>query len=105
MHTAALPQTYFAPIEAAEYLGVTTRTMAQWRRTGRGPTYVRLGGLTSRVRYERARLDEWMRARQHLHTVDERSSTADVGWVRGEQQEGTRHLKPDPESVPRRSDT
>lgn len=78
MHTATLPQMYFSPAEAAKYLGITTRTMAQWRRTGRGPTYARLGGLTSRVRYEKSQLDQWMHSKQQTQTVAERSAALDT---------------------------
>ena len=74
IHTPALARTYLSPAEAAQYLGITTRTLAEWRRTGRGPAYVRLAGPTSRVRYDRADLDRWMRARLHAQTAAERSA-------------------------------
>ena len=73
MRTVALSPAYLCSAEAAEYLGVTSRTLARWRRTGCGPKYTRLGRLTGRVRYERAELDHWMQARQHSHTVAERT--------------------------------
>lgn len=76
MHTAAPPRTYLSPPETAGYLSIATRTLTEWRRSGRGPTYVRLGGPTGRVRYERAALDDWMRARQHTRTAAERNSPA-----------------------------
>lgn len=79
MHTAAPLHTYFNPPEAAEYLRVTVRTLIAWRRSGSGPKYLRLGGPTGRVRYERAQLDRWMRARQHAQTAAERSSASEAG--------------------------
>ena len=78
MHTAAHTRTYLTPAEAAVYLSITTRALTSWRRSGSGPRYVRLGGLTGRVRYERATLDEYMRARQHTQTAAERSSALDT---------------------------
>ncbi len=69
MCTAAPARTYMSPAETAGYLSVATRTLTEWRRTGRGPNYIRLGGQTGRVRYERAALDDWMRARQHTQTT------------------------------------
>ena len=41
--------------EAAEYLGLSVRTMNRYRVTGDGLPYYRLGG---RVRYVRAELDQ-----------------------------------------------
>ena len=79
MHMAAHTRTYLTPAEAATYLRVTARTLIAWRRSGSGPRYVRLGGLTGRVRYERATLDEWMRARQHTQTAAERRVQEAVG--------------------------
>lgn len=76
MHTAAPVQTYFSAAETAGYLSVTTRTLTEWRRSGRGPNYIRLGGPTGRVRYELAALDDWMRAREHTRTTAERNSPA-----------------------------
>ena len=76
MDTGAHGRSYLPPSEAAAYLGVTRRTLTEWRRTRRGPRYIRLGGLTGRVRYELSQLDEFMRRRQHTHTVAERSSVS-----------------------------
>jgi excisionase family DNA binding protein len=51
---------YLSPAEAAEYLGITIRTLAEWRHSQSGPPYIRLGGPTGRVRYARSDLDRWM---------------------------------------------
>lgn len=43
------------PKEAAQLLGVSVSTMAKWRATGRGPTFVKLGSEPqSGVRYRMA---------------------------------------------------
>lgn len=70
---------FFAPPEAATYLGVTPRTMLEWRRTGRGPRYVRLGGPSGRVRYDVEELDRFMTAATFEHTAAERAAGSDVG--------------------------
>ena len=45
--------------ETAEFLGVTTRTLARWRALGIGPRYYKLPGL---IRYSPADLKEWLLA-------------------------------------------
>jgi predicted site-specific integrase-resolvase len=44
----------------AERLGVSVRTLQQWRRTGDGPPYVKMG---SAVRYNPEAVDDWIVAR------------------------------------------
>ncbi|MEU5844602.1 helix-turn-helix domain-containing protein [Rhodococcus sp. NPDC047139] len=46
-------------VEAAEYLGRTPRTLAQWRHYREGPTYLK--GANGRVTYRQDDLDEWKR--------------------------------------------
>lgn len=47
---------------AGKYLGVSERSLLEWRRRRSGPPYVRLGGTrTGRVRYDLRELDRWMR--------------------------------------------
>jgi excisionase family DNA binding protein len=46
--------------EASNYLGVSQATLRAWKRQGRGPTYFRAGKL---LRYRRADLEAWIRAR------------------------------------------
>ncbi|MEM5296939.1 helix-turn-helix domain-containing protein [Burkholderia sp. JPY481] len=50
------------PREAAEMLGVTTQTLANWRVQKRGPNYCHMG---SRVRYEHDELIAFV-ARQQV---------------------------------------
>jgi hypothetical protein len=46
-------------VETAQLLGVSPRTLQNWRRTGRGPVHVRLGGL---VRYAPADVEAFIAA-------------------------------------------
>jgi excisionase family DNA binding protein len=48
---------YLKPAEAADYLRSSASTLAKARRSGLGPTFVRIGRS---VRYRRADLDSWM---------------------------------------------
>ena len=57
-----------APPEAARRLGITERTLGDWRRRGTGPAWVRLGTRT--VRYPEARLDAWLTDR--MSAADQR---------------------------------
>ena len=53
--------------QAAEYLGVSPGWLANARCRGDGPPFYKLGRA---VRYIRAALDEWSRARQVLSTSE-----------------------------------
>ena len=44
--------------EAAEYLGISKKTLQRWRFGRRGPNYVRVAGKL--IRYHQAILDAWM---------------------------------------------
>ena len=44
--------------EAAEYLGISKKTLQRWRFSRRGPNYVRVAGKL--IRYHQAILDAWM---------------------------------------------
>lgn len=46
------------PDAAAEYIGVTSGTLTQWRYRGKGPAYYR--GLSREILYRRADLDEFI---------------------------------------------
>lgn len=46
------------PTRAAEYLGISTKTLAWYRRTGKGPSFYRMGHRT--VRYRIGDLDDWL---------------------------------------------
>lgn len=47
----------------AAVLGMSPGTLVNWRASGEGPPFVRLGAR--RVRYRRADLERWLRERTH----------------------------------------
>ncbi|MGL6213682.1 helix-turn-helix domain-containing protein [Billgrantia desiderata] len=52
--------------EAAGFLGLSAKTLATWRSTGRHAlTFVKVGG---RVRYRRQDLEAWLAGRMQEHT-------------------------------------
>lgn len=52
-----LPEVYFKPPEAAEYLRTSVSTLAKMRVYGGGPAFTRVGRA---IRYRRADLDTYM---------------------------------------------
>jgi len=56
---------------AAEYIGVSPKTLEKWRLTGAGPRYAKLGGA---VIYDDRDLDEFVRERLRSSTSESRSS-------------------------------
>lgn len=49
-----------SPKEAAHLLGVHTKTLETWRRTGKGPPALKIGGtLRARVRYRGEDVEAW----------------------------------------------
>ena len=66
--TRTLSRRYIDEFAAGEYLGLTARTLQQWRRDGVGPAYVRVSSRC--VRYDVQVLDAWMAARVRAHTTD-----------------------------------
>ncbi len=64
---------YLSTREAAEYLGLSARTLDRYRVSGEGPVFHRFGG---RVRYTRADLDAWAVARRRASTADDGSVLA-----------------------------
>ncbi len=55
--------------EAAYLLGQSPRTLDEWRRSGAGPHFLRLGRVRA-VRYRRRDLVEWMDGRRRRSTSD-----------------------------------
>ena len=64
---------YLSTREAAEYLGLSARTLDRYRVSGEGPVFHRFGG---RVRYTREDLDVWAAARRRASTADDGSVLA-----------------------------
>lgn len=55
-----------SPAEAAELLSawgldVSTRSLQEWRSTGRGPAYLKIG---NQIRYHRGKLSTWLAAHE-----------------------------------------
>jgi hypothetical protein len=65
---AADPDAAFNEIQAAQFLGVSVRTLQAWRVRGGGPRYCKIGRA---VRYQRGELVSF----QQAHTV---SSTSEA---------------------------
>jgi len=59
---------YLSTREAANWLGLSPRTLDRYRVSGDGPAFHRFG---SRVRYLAADLDDWAAARRRLSTSDD----------------------------------
>lgn len=56
------------PPGLAGRLDVTERTLSEWRITGRGPVFIRLGKT---VRYRSAAVESWLLSQEHLSTSEE----------------------------------
>lgn len=51
----------FSTVDAAKLLGVSAKTLANWRYLGKGPTYIRLGNSPrAQVLYRYEDLDAWL---------------------------------------------
>jgi len=62
------PHEYLREMAVAELLGVTRRTLEDWRRLGTGPPWVRMTRRS--VRYRRADVDAWAEKRLARSTQD-----------------------------------
>ena len=70
MRTAATGPIYLTPEQAAEYLHVSLRTLANWRCSRKGPAF-RKHSRTAVV-YVQAELDAWSEG-QRVETVNEQA--------------------------------
>lgn len=59
---------YLSTRQAAEWLGLSPRTLDRYRVSGEGPTFHRFG---ARVRYLLADLEAWATARRRTSTSDD----------------------------------
>lgn len=55
--------------QAAKFVGLSESTLNQYRVSGRGPRFIRLGG-SRLVRYDRRELEAWARSDQRLSTSE-----------------------------------
>lgn len=78
-HTAREHGSFFTTQEAADFLGVSPRSLEKWRLIGCGPAYRKLAGRL--VRYALADLDHF--------AGDRRSSTSDPGRDAGDSRHAT----------------
>jgi len=62
------PDQLLRECEAAQILGFTSRALQNWRLRGGGPAFVKVAGRS--VRYRRADLLAWVRARIRRSTSD-----------------------------------
>ena len=49
---------FLSESEAADYLGISKKTLQRWRFDHKGPAYAKLNGKL--IRYHQADLDEWV---------------------------------------------
>ena len=63
-----IPGRYMTQSEAADYLGVSQRTLEKWRHDGKGPGYVKVS--RKMIRYVRETLDRFMDSLQ-VRTLDD----------------------------------
>ena len=69
----SVPSRFLTTDEAAGIVGMTPRTLAAYRHTGRGPFYLKLG---SAVRYRLQDLEAWVASRRTRHGSISRFSNA-----------------------------
>jgi hypothetical protein len=64
---AADPEQKLDRAAAADYIGVSARTLESWAVRGGGPRFIKAG---SRCIYRRRDLDAWLTARERVSTSD-----------------------------------
>ena len=57
-------------LETARRLRLAKQTLARWRCEGRGPPFIRLGGIGGRVAYRTADVDAWLASRRAFSTAE-----------------------------------
>lgn len=55
------PTIAVSPAEASRLMGVSVRTLAEWRRLGNGPKFFRVGGPNSRIVYRIGALEDFLK--------------------------------------------
>jgi hypothetical protein len=66
--SSPLLDSLITPRTLAERLGTTERNLSEWRISGRGPKYLRIGRSP---RYTPESVDAWLRAQEHGSTSEE----------------------------------
>ena len=54
-----------SPAELSEITGIPLRTLAGWRNTGAGPSYIKAEGRNGAIRYFINDVKEWMLKNRH----------------------------------------
>jgi hypothetical protein len=65
---------HLTPVELAERLAVSLRSLERWRVTGEGPAYLRVGAR--RILYPLPAVEAWEGARQHASRAAEHAARA-----------------------------
>lgn len=58
---------YFTPSELSELLGVSEKTLANWRVAGKGPIFHRFG---NKIRYRKEEVGAWRSENRHASTQE-----------------------------------
>lgn len=66
--STSLLDSLITPTTLAARLGTTERSLSEWRITGRGPKFIRIGRSP---RYRPEAVDEWLLAQEYTSTSDE----------------------------------
>ncbi len=61
VHSSLPDDTLFNEAQAARYLNLSPRTLAQWRARDLGPPWIRVSARV--IRYQRQTLREWLESR------------------------------------------
>ena len=85
-----MDQKFLSPAELAEALGISVRTIYNWRVRGFGPVGIKLG---RRVLYRQAEVEEWL-ARLPTNAVDASASAGRRRKHQGPPAEGTGPILP-----------
>lgn len=49
-----------SPAKLSEITGIPLRTLASWRRVGKGPSFIKADGKKGAVRYLMSEVEQWM---------------------------------------------
>jgi len=66
--STSLLDSLITPATLAERLGTTERSLSEWRITGRGPKFIRVGRSP---RYRPEAVDVWLLAQEYASTSEE----------------------------------
>ena len=60
--------------QTAKYLGISVRTLRNWRWSGKGPEYCALSGRL--IRYELSQVQAWVQSKRRTSTSDQGEEAA-----------------------------